>query len=63
MASTSCKIATFSGVISPNILIASPGPGKGCLPNKAASIPILAPTRLTSSLNNIRKGSTTLSFI
>ena len=28
-ASTSCKIRTFSGVISPRILIANPGPGKG----------------------------------
>ena len=36
--STSCKIFTFSAVISPRILIASPGPGKGCLESKVLSI-------------------------
>ena len=36
MASTSCKIDTFSAVISPKIRIAKPGPGNGCLPNKSA---------------------------
>ena len=43
--------------------MANPGPGKGCLPNSSASIPIEAPTLLTSSLKIIRKGSTIFNFI
>ena len=63
IASTSCKIRTFSAVISPKIRMANPGPGKGWRPNNWASIPIEAPTRRTSSLNKALSGSTTFNFI
>ena len=63
IASTSCNTLTFSAVISPKIRIPNPGPGKGCLPNKSASIPIWAPTLRTSSLNIILSGSTTFNFM
>ena len=49
--------------MSPKIRIAKPGPGKGWRPNNSASIPKVAPTLRTSSLNNMRKGSTICNFI
>ena len=45
-------------MISPIILIASPGPGKGCLNTKFSGIPNSKPIFLTSSLNKLRNGST-----
>ena len=63
ISSTCCKIFTFSLVISPKILIARPGPGKGCLPSNCESIPNALPILLTSSLNNRFNGSTIFNFI
>ena len=56
--SASFKIFNLSSVISPMILIARPGPGKGCLNTKFSGIPSSKPTFLTSSLNKSLRGST-----
>ena len=58
MLSASCKIATFSAVISLKIRTAKPGPGNGCLPTRASGIPKERPIFLTSSLNKNLNGST-----
>ena len=50
-------MCSFSSVTSPSTLIASPGPGNGCLHTKWCGIPSSSPTSLTSSLNNSLNGS------
>ena len=59
IASVSLTISSFSSVISPKTLIASPGPGNGCLHTISSGTPMLSPRDLTSSLNNSLSGSTT----
>ena len=51
-------MVSLSSVISPIILIANPGPGKGCLNTKFSGIPSSKPVFRTSSLNKSLKGST-----
>ena len=55
--SAACKSFTLPLVTSPIILIAKPGPGKGCLPIKLFLIFRALPKSLTSSLNKSLKGS------
>ncbi len=43
--------------------IDKPGPGNGWRPSSSGSMPRVRPTRRTSSLNSIRSGSITFSFI
>ena len=55
MLSASFKISNLSSVISPITLIASPGPGNGCLNTKFSGIPNSNPVFLTSSLIDFLK--------
>jgi hypothetical protein len=57
------QVATFSGVISPGMRMARPGPGNGWRPTKASGRPSSTPRARTSSLNSSRRGSTSFSFI
>ena len=61
--SASCRIRTFSGVISPKIRTASPGPGNGWRVIRCYGIPSSRPTWRTSSLNSRRRGSHSFKFI
>ena len=61
--SASCKILTLILSTFPGILIAKPGPGKGCLKTIYLDNLRLSPIFLTSSLNNSLNGSTNLNFI
>ena len=56
-------ISTLSFVILPGILIAKPGPGKGCLERIVFGSNSCAPNLLTSSLNKVLSGSTKTIFI
>jgi hypothetical protein len=51
------RIVSLSSVISPMILMASPGPGNGCLHIKSSLIPRDNPSLRTSSLKRSCKGS------
>ena len=57
------RIFIFLGEILPNILIAKPGPGKGCVEMISLFKFSSKPNFLTSSLNKNLKGSTYFSFI
>ena len=57
MASLSRTQCSRSGVISPKIRTASPGPGNGCRLTSSSGIPSAVPSARTSSLNSIRSGS------
>ena len=57
------RIVVFSNVTSPRTRMASEGPGKGCRPMSDWGMPSARPTRRTSSLKSIRRGSTILRFI
>src|SRR4030042_3765954 len=63
ISSASWSIFIFSSVTSPIILIARPGPGKGCLQTISSGRPSSIPIFLISSLNNNLKGSINLIFI
>ena len=60
--SASCKILIFTFVISPGILTANPGPGKGCLFKIESGTFNFFPRILTSSLKSSFKGSINLKF-
>ena len=63
MKSAFFKISIFSFVIFPIILIASPGPGNGCLKRMDLGNDNCKPSLLTSSLNKALRGSTKARFI
>ena len=63
MASTSCKIATFSAVISPKIRMARPGPGNGWRFRMFSGSSNERPTARTSSLKRVLSGSTIFNFM
>ena len=63
MISASCKILTLILSTLPGILIAKPGPGKGCLKMISLDKFRLRPIFLTSSLNSSLNGSINLNFI
>ena len=58
IASAARRISARSGVTSPMMRTASPGPGKGWRQTISSGRPSSSPTARTSSLNNCRSGST-----
>src|SRR5687767_1316600 len=63
IASAARSRASFAFVMGPSSLTARPGPGNGWRQTNSSSSPSVVPTARTSSLNNSRRGSTSLKFM